>query len=280
LQDNISGSSAGKWQSIFAITDKEEITMANQSGAAANDEPKYRFNLAKWIIVFVFSATGMIGIVAIVMATVFYNEKSFGSVKDILGILLPVLSAWAGAVIAFYFGRENFESGTKSSAALVMQLTSEEKLKSIAIKDVMISAGKATTFRIDKSEKDVKLKSDLIDAILEQQKKERLPILDPRGHIKYMAHRSLIDKFIVQEVAKTKKVDDLTLQDMLDDDKFKEVLTGSFKTLRETSNLAEAKSLMDHIKICSDVFATEDGTVNSKVLGWVTNIIVVEQAKV
>jgi hypothetical protein len=67
---------------------------------------------------------------------------------------------------------------------------------------------------------------------------------------------------------------------VLDDDKFKDVLTGSFKTLPETSNLAQAKSLMDQIKICCDVFATEDGTVNSKVLGWVTNITVGEQAKV
>jgi hypothetical protein len=96
-----------------------------------------------------------------------------------------------------------------------------------------------------------------------------------------MVHRSLIDKFIVQEVAKgQKKAEDLTLQDMLDDDKYKDVLTGSFKTLPETSNLAQAKSLMDQIKICSDVFATEDGTVTKKVLGWVTNVIVGEQAKV
>src|SRR5271157_4019830 len=116
--------------------------MADQSSASSSDEPKYRFNLAKWIIIFVFSVTGVIGVVAIVMATAFYNEKTFGSVKDILGILLPVLSAWAGAVIAFYFGRENFESGTKSSAALVRQLTSEEKLESITIKDTMINIGK------------------------------------------------------------------------------------------------------------------------------------------
>jgi hypothetical protein len=253
---------------------------SDQSNAPTNDEPKYRFNLAKWIIIFVFSVTGFIGVVAIVMSTVFPNKESFASVKDILSILLPVLSAWAGTVIAFYFGRENFESGTKSSAALVRQLTSEEKLKSIIIKDVMISIGKAVTFTLDKPEKDIKLKSDLIDTKLEKENKERLPILDSQGHIKYMVHRSLFDKFIVQEVAKTKKIEDLTLQDMLNDDKFKNVLTGSFQTLPETSNLAQAKSLMDQIKICSDVFATEDGTINSKVLGWVTNIIVGEQAKV
>ena len=95
-----------------------------------------------------------------------------------------------------------------------------------------------------------------------------------------MAHRSLIDRFIVQETAKGKKVEDLTLADMLADVPTKEVLVGSFQTLLETSNLAEAKTLIDKIKICSDVFATEDGTPNTKVIGWVTNVIVREQSAV
>jgi len=30
----------------------------------------------------------------------------------------------------------------------------------------------------------------------------------------------------------------------------------------------------------SDVFATEDGTINTKVIGWVTNVIVAEQSSV
>jgi hypothetical protein len=247
--------------------------------ADGTNDSVYRFNLAKWVIIFVFSVTGFLGVVAII-AGAWASADRFTAIKDVLAIILPAIGVWAGTVIAFYFGRENFESASKSSAALVKQLTPEEKLKSVAIKDVMISIGKAITFTLDKAESDVKLKSDLIDAKLEKENKERLPILDPQGRIKYMVHRSLLDKFIVQEVAKTKKVGDLTVQDMLNDDKYKDVLTGSFKTLPQTSNLAEAKSLMDQIKICSDVFATEDGTVNAKVVGWVTNVIVGEQAKV
>lgn len=54
---------------------------------------------------------------------------------------------------------------------------------------------------------------------------------------------------------------------------------GSFKTLPETTNLAEVKSIIGKIRICSDVFATEDRPINTKVIGWVTNIIVGEQAK-
>ena len=250
---------------------------ADQSNIPTYGAPDYRFNIAKWITIFVLCATGILGGMAMLMGTVYYSKESFGSAKDILGILLPVLSAWIGTIIAFYFGRENFETATN---ALAKQLTSEEKLKSILVKDVMIKMTQAVTFTLDKPEKDVKLKADLIDAKLDKENKERLPILDPQGRIKYMAHRSLFDKFIVQEVAKAKKVEDLSLEDMLKDTKYQNMLTGSFKTLPETSNLAEVKSLIDKITVCSDVFVTEDGTINSKVIGWVTNVIVVEQSKV
>ena len=85
------------------------------------------------------------------------------------------------------------------------------------------------------------MKSNLIEAKLEKENKERLAILDHQGRVKYMVHRSLLDKFIVQEVANGREIEDLTLQDMLGDAKYKHVLTARFKTLLETSNLAEAK---------------------------------------
>ncbi|MBM4276620.1 MAG: hypothetical protein FJ130_01905 [Deltaproteobacteria bacterium] len=233
-----------------------------------------RFLLA--IVILVCSIGG-----ACVMAVyVLTMNKNLDTAQYVFGAMLPLLGTWVGTVLAYYFARENFESASRSVREMAKQLTPMEKLKSITIKDVMIIIGKAVTLELQKPEKDIKLKADIIDAILGKENKERLPILDTEGRIKYMAHRSLIDKFIVQEVGKGKKAEDLTLQDMLDDAKFKDVLTGSFKTLLETSNLAEAKTLMDKIKICSDVFATEDGTPNSKVLGWVTNIIVGEQARV
>jgi hypothetical protein len=223
------------------------------------------------------------GVVAITTALIpGQQEASFRAVKDILGILLPVLSGWAGTVFAFFFGRENFEAAARTSAALVRQLSHEEKLRSIPLKQVMIPIDKATKLTLDRAENLIKLKADIIDAILEKEKRERLPMLDPQGRIKFMAHRSLIDKFIVQETTppKTKTADQLTLADMLADAPTKEILAGSFQTLHETSNLAEAKTLIDKIKICSDIFATEDGTPNTKVLGWVTNVIVREQSVV
>ena len=245
----------------------------------ADNDSQFRFNLARWIVVFVFSVTGVLGIAALaaIVLARSIGDAAFGAVKDILGILLPVLSAWAGTVFAFYFGRENFEAAARSTAALVRQLTPDEKLRSIIFKDVMITFDQATKLILDKPEKDIKLKADMIDGILVPQKRERLPMFDPQARIKFMAHRSLIDRFIVQETAKGKKVEDLTLADMLADTTTKAVLVGSFGTVLQTSSLAEVKALME-TNIVQDVFATEDGTPNTRVIGWVTNVIVRENS--
>lgn len=37
---------------------------------------------------------------------------------------------------------------------------------------------------------------------------------------------------------------------------------------------------MDNTKICADVFATENGTPDTEVIGWVTNVSVRKQATV
>ena len=43
----------------------------------AADDTRFRFNLAKWIVIFVFSVTGVIGITAIV-AAVIPTQPGFG----------------------------------------------------------------------------------------------------------------------------------------------------------------------------------------------------------
>lgn len=257
------------------------------------DGDKFRFNLATWIVIFTFGGISILGLCAILMAAipsiiyVFQGngtadaiEEGFSNIKDILGILLPVMSAWAGTVIAFYFSKDNFESASKSTAALVQQLTPDERLRSILVKDVMIKMDGVDKLILEKDAKDIKIKTDMIDKILESKKRQRLPILDKEGRIKYMAHRSLFDKFTSQKAAEGKKVQELTLADMLADKNFEHVLTKSYTTLPETANLCEAKTLIEKIDICSDVFVTEDGNQTSKVVGWITDVVVREKATV
>ncbi len=265
----------------------------SRDDSKAKDSGVFVSELARLTILFAFGAIAILGLCAILLAAapgiIYIAQRqgsindikdSFSNIKDIIGILLPVMSAWAGTVFAFYFSRENFKAGTESSAALVRQLSPEEKLKSTLVKDVMIKIEDADKLILEKDTKDINIKTDIIDAILIKKNRERLPILDTEGHITYMAHRSLFDKFIAQKAEEGKKVADLTLKDMLGDKNFGQILKESFSTLQETSSLSEAKTLMEKIEKCSDIFATEDGWKTSKVTGWVTDVIVRQAATV
>jgi hypothetical protein len=42
--------------------------------------------------------------------------------------------------------------------------------------------------------------------------------------------------------------------------------------VKPTITVADAKIAMEGVKNCQDVFVTETGTVESPVLGWLTNI--------
>src|SRR5437660_837167 len=41
----------------------------------------------------------------------------FNTAQYVLTAVLPVVAAWVGTVLAFYFGRENYESAAKSTTA-------------------------------------------------------------------------------------------------------------------------------------------------------------------
>jgi len=46
--------------------------------------------------------------------------------KDILTFTLPVLGAWVGTVLAFYFSKENFEAANRSMQSIVGHLSAPE----------------------------------------------------------------------------------------------------------------------------------------------------------
>ena len=73
----------------------------------------------------------------------------------------------------------------------------------------------------------------------------------------------------------------LSLENLLAEDaETKRIFEGSFTTIPETANLGDAKTEMDRIPNCLDVFVTRNGTRNEPVVGWLTNLIITESAKV
>jgi hypothetical protein len=72
----------------------------------------------------------------------------------------------------------------------------------------------------------------------------------------------------------------LTLKNLFEDSKLKDVITNSFMTLPESATLADAKDLLDKNPQCLDILVTQDGTKNGVVVGWITNVLVLNAATI
>ncbi|MDR4504124.1 MAG: hypothetical protein MRK01_04925 [Candidatus Scalindua sp.] len=251
-------------------------------------EENARSKIGRHIVYFALAIIGILGISALIViwrAEATSLEKRLSAVKDILSILLPVVGTWVGTVLAFYFSKENFATAAQQTSDLVRQLTPEEKLKSIKAKSVWISMTnkKTVSLTLDKEEKEIHLKKDILD-LLTKTNRNRLPIVTASGNVKYLIHRSIIDKFISEQAISGKLSDEktaakLTLEEFLQEGTYKQI-SQSFGIVNIDASLIDVKAQMDSIDNCSDVFATEDGTKNGNASGWVTNGILQEHSKV
>jgi len=254
-------------------------------------DSEFRVALAKtvtaWALVAILAIAGLIIVVAGVNAIWRTDQidNFFDIAKYVLGVLLPVIGAWVGTVLAFYFGQASAEAASTSAANLVRQLSPREKLQAEPAGHAMMKIGDATTFKMptDKTEADITIKQ-LIDEGFEKDKsspRQRLPIFDTQGKGKYVLHRSTIDAFVAPK-KHPPDVDEstLSLKALLEDPKLKDYIVNSFMALSEDKTLADAKDILDKNPQCLDLLVTQDGTRNGTVVGWITNVDVLKAATV
>jgi hypothetical protein len=67
-------------------------------------------------------------------------------------------------------------------------------------------------------------------------------------------------------------LDAATLQDLLDFDDMGALVTESLACVQLNATVADAKRMMDQTENCQDVFVTQTGTREGRLLGWLTNV--------
>ena len=132
----------------------------------------FRIALAKtvtaWALIAILAMAFLIILIAGINAILAPGKEAtaqfFDIAKYVLGVLLPVIGAWVGTVLAFYFGQGSFEAASRSAANLVRQLSPREKLQAEAAGKAMMKIDEVTTFKIppDKTDADVTMRK-LID---------------------------------------------------------------------------------------------------------------------
>jgi hypothetical protein len=173
--------------------------MAEEKNQISTVELDARSKIGRHIVYWALASVTLLGLAGIGCAAFFQgDEKQLSGVKDIISMILPVVAAWVGTVLAFYFSRENYLAAAENNA-VVLNLRFDQRLQTIAVTDVMLMIEKADVLVNDASEDQIKLKEDLIMANFKSSGRNRLPILTTKGVMRYVVHRSIVDKFIVEK---------------------------------------------------------------------------------
>lgn len=259
--------------------------MEQEKAPKNNSLEEQRFKIAR--VILMISA----GSVILLAAVGFILLKEADDIKYVFASILPLLGTWVGTVLAFYFSGENFESANRNVRQLVDKyITAAEKLEKVKVIDVMIPASKIDSFTLtDELDENTVLLSDLLK-FLTEKKRYRLPVLTANSVMKYIVHRSEIDRRISEiitgdaavenpiDVSKKLTFNDLSKPQSLES---KYGFGSGFAVIAENSSLADAKQAMESISdYCRDVIITKSGNKEEPVIGWISNVIITQQLSV
>lgn len=254
--------------------------MANQQTPKKGGQVKDYLAIGITIV----SIVGVVALSITVMMVAEAGDKSTAA-NMVLAATFPLLGSWVGTILAYYFSRDNFEAATRNVRAMTQPAAVRSALRDLPVKENMIPKNKIFSAKFPAE--NIMLVDILYD--LSRAKYHRLPVFKEDDSPAYLIHRKLMDRYLALKSIKeeTPAIKKLNLQDLLgelgkddpDYQELNEILENSFATVGINASLADAKAAMEALPECQDVFVTEKGTPDSKVLGWITNAIITENAK-
>jgi hypothetical protein len=185
----------------------------------------------------------------------------------VFNIMLPVVSSWVGTVLAFYFGKENFEAANVQVRELIRRMSPEEIAQQCVI-DAMKPLAKIDHVVIPDGKTEADIRIDHLKARMNRAV-TRLPVVNAKEHPKYMLHAGTIDRYLASGGLPAD-----TLAKLLADEKAKNHEFGAgrgFVTVSEKATVAQAKKAMDDVKDCQDIFVTKTGGTDEPLVGWISN---------
>jgi hypothetical protein len=195
-----------------------------------------------------------------------------GEIDTITSSILPLIGTWMGAIIAYYFAKENFDAAAAQYDKVIEKLTPEKKLKSIKVSEAMIPYSKIVWSELDEF-KDKSIMSDILNSMV-YIGFNRFLFFNKRK-CAYIIHRSTFDRFITSQLLSnsSKPTNNLKLKDLLasQDENIAIYINHGIEYLSINSTLLDAKILFDDNSSCGDIIITQNGNKNEDVLGWITD---------
>ena len=219
-------------------------------------------NFREWLGIIV------IVISVIVLGFVGYKIISQGQSEDyqyVYSSLLPLVGTWVGVVLAFYFGKENYEVASKRYEKIIDKL-SPDILDNVAVNQVMISKKTMVSKKWDDI-KDKKVQ-EIIDFLLDVDK-SRLPVLDNDDKVKYIIHSSLLTKPFKDSNNQVQPAN--TSETMSAFVKKNEKIVKTIILVKENEILENVRKTMNSKPECKDVFVENN---DNQLVGWLTDTLI------
>lgn len=208
-----------------------------------------------------------VSVIAITILAFYTIYKTPQEAKNILNVVLPVFASWVGTILAFYYGRENFESANAEVRKIIQQISPEQRAKEIISKH-MRPIVSMSCFMIPVG------KTDADFTIADLRKKlsiniSRLPVIDSNSKPKYMIHESSLNKYVQTGGQDTDTLETFIKKQKADGIEY--VDNKGFVVVSERTSIGNAKSKMDSNPPCMDIFVTKTGGGDESLLGWLSN---------
>jgi hypothetical protein len=242
-----------------------------------NEESKVN---AKNIIAIGITALAVIVTIMVTIKSLTVSKPEDSGLDFVAKSLIPLIGTWMGAIIAYYFAKENFDAATKQYDKVIEKLTPEKKLESVKVADAMRPFKDIIWLPLEAS-----MKTTLLDGILQNKKYEninRFLFLQDKV-CKYIIHRSTFDRFITIRVAKQEnEIKTLTFENFLnaEEQEIKIFLNKGIEFISIEATLLDARKLLEKNRRSQDIIVTANGRGDEEMLGWITDVIIAEHSKV
>jgi hypothetical protein len=189
---------------------------------------------------------------------------------------VPVFASWVGTVLAFYFGKDNFETAHREVRQTVKYDSNiPAKISSKPAIDIMLDRTKMVVYTI--------VAGGIAEdgTTIEEIKKKftnnvtRLPILNADGSVAYMIHESVFDRYL-SNPSSAGEYFAMTLDALIkarkdENPPIRFSHNHGFVTVGRDATVGQVKSRMDEHSFVQDVFVTTNGEAHSPMIGWISN---------
>ena len=236
----------------------------------------FRDRLGKSVVIIIVIGTTIIPIALMIM--IFLDWDTFDKSISFIGqSLLPLWGTWVGLILAFYFGKSNFESASRTFQSVIDKLSPEEKIASINVSEVMIPFVKMSMLSYEKD-----MQKTIIE-VFSMQKFDKdysyFPVVNNLTTLKYIINRKEFTRYVTEKVVNNypnEQIKSITLDTFIKDAKGSktDARLDDVVFISKNASLLDAKRLIERNRECYIITITQSGDPQEPIIGFISNNII------